>query len=117
MVNVTSSHGVIRCSFCNKMTIKAFHKPSHLEPKTTHISAGSKTTYHRVLESYDVLSGCSACGKSRKEVQKAFDTGVIRELSHEERLKMLRKAGLPTRIVSKRGSNNCINVINPRLNY
>lgn len=98
---MVSGRAVIKCPFCKKMRIKVFHEPSHLEPKVTRISAGSKTTYHRMPESYDVLRGCSACGKSRKEVQKAFDTGVTKELSHEERLKRLRGAGLPTKIVSK----------------
>ena len=98
---MVSGRAVIRCPFCNKMTIKAFHKPSHLEPKTTHISAGSKTTYYRVPESYEVLSGCSACGKSQKEVQKAFDTGITKELSHEERLKRLKESGLPLKITTR----------------
>jgi hypothetical protein len=78
------------------MGVKAFHKPSHLEPKVSHISAGSKTTCYRVPESYDVVSGCPACGKSKEEIERVFETGVIRELSHEERLKRLRDAGLPT---------------------
>jgi len=98
---MVSGRAVIKCPSCNKVTIKAFHKPGHLEPKTTHISAGSKTTYYRVPESYEVLSGCSVCDKSQKEVQKAFDTGVTKELSHEERLKKLREAGLPLRIATK----------------
>jgi len=99
---VVTGHAEIECPFCGKVGVKAFHKPSHLEPKTTHISAGTKTTYYRAPESYDILSGCPACGKSKEEIQKAFDTGVLRELSHEERLKRLRKAGLPTKIVSQR---------------
>lgn len=97
-----SGDRTIKCPFCGKLTIKVFRRPSRLEHKATHISAGSKTIYYRVPESYEILSGCSACSKSRKEVQKAFDTGVTTELSHEERLKRLREAGLALRIAIKR---------------
>jgi len=54
------------------MGVKAFHKPTHLEPKTTHISAGSRTTYYRVPESYDILSGCPDCGESQRQIERAF---------------------------------------------
>jgi hypothetical protein len=93
---MVSGQAEIECPFCGRMGVRAFHKPSHLEPKVSHISAGSKTTYYRVPESYDIVSGCPACGKSRGEIEKVFETGVIRELSHEERLKRLRESGLPT---------------------
>jgi len=93
---MVSGQAEIECPFCGKMGVKAFHKPTHLEPKVSHISAGSRTTYHRVPESYDVVSGCPACGKSKEEIERIFETGVVRELSHEERLKRLRDAGLPT---------------------
>jgi len=96
-----SGDRTIKCPCCGKSTIKVFRRPSRLDDKTTHISAGSKTIYYRVPESYEILSGCSACGRSRKEVQKAFDTGVTTELSHEERLKRLREAGLALRIATK----------------
>lgn len=89
-----------KCPFCSELTIKALHKPIHLEPKVSHISAGSKND-HRALESHETLSGYSACGKSRKEVQKMFDTGMTKELGHEERLKRLRNAGLALRTAAK----------------
>jgi predicted RNA-binding Zn-ribbon protein involved in translation (DUF1610 family) len=95
---MVSGQAEIECPFCGKMGVKAFHKPSHLEPKVSHISAGSKTKYYRVPESYDVLSGCPNCGKPKQEIERVFKTGVIRQLSHEERLKRLRDAGLPTLI-------------------
>ena len=93
---------MIECPFCGKIGVKAYHKPSHLEPKVSHISAGSRTTYHRVPESYDVMSGCPHCGKSEADVKRAFETGMTREVTHQERLGRLRKAGLPTKIENVR---------------
>jgi len=95
-----SGDRTIECPFCGKTTVKAFRRPSRLEHKVTHISAGSKTVYYRVPESYDILSSCSACGKSKKEIERAFKTGITKEISHEERLKRLRESGLPTKITS-----------------
>jgi len=99
---MVSGQAEVECPFCRKMGVKAFHKPGHLEPKTTHISAGTKTTYYRVPESYEILSGCPHCRKTLKEVKRAFTTGMTRDVTHEERLCRLRAAGLPTKVVSKR---------------
>lgn len=94
---------VLDCPFCGKSKVVAWHKEDFRQAKTSRISAGAKTTYHKVPESYEILNGCSACGKSEKEILRAFETGITKELSHEERLKRLREAGLPTKIVSKKG--------------
>jgi len=98
VIRMVSGHAEIQCPFCGKIGVKAFHKPSHLEPKVSHISAGKKTTYYRVPESYDIMSGCPHCGKSSAAIQKVFDTGILKELSHEERLRRLQNAGLPTTV-------------------
>jgi predicted RNA-binding Zn-ribbon protein involved in translation (DUF1610 family) len=100
VIRVVSGQSVVECPFCGKLGVKAFHKPSHLEPKATHISAGSGTTYHRVPESYDIVGGCPNCGKTREQIERAFDTGMTREVPHEQRLRRLREAGLPTRTKS-----------------
>ena len=44
-------------------------------------------------ERFEVLSGCSACGKSEKEVRDALEGK--KKLSHSERLKLWKKRGLP----------------------
>ena len=95
---VVSGHAEIECPFCGKVGVRAFHKPSHLEGKRTHISAGTKTRHYRVPESYDVLSGCPHCGKAREQIERAFETGLTRDVTHEERLRRLRAAGLPTTV-------------------
>ena len=99
---MVTGHAVIECPFCKKLGVKAFHKPSYLEHKTSRISAGAKTKYYRVPETYIIMSGCPHCGKSEKEIKRAFETGMTREVTHEERLRRLREAGLPTRIISRR---------------
>lgn len=90
---------IIECPFCQKLTIKAIHKPSFLQPKTTRISAGAKTKYFRVPETYEIQSGCSNCGRSLKEVKEAYEGK--KKLSHEERIKMWKKRGLPLVLESK----------------
>lgn len=93
---------VIECPFCKKLGVKAYRKPSCLEDKTSRISAGAKTKYYRVPETYMVMSGCPHCGKSQKEMRRARETGMTREVTHEERLRRPKEGGLPTRIVTKR---------------
>ena len=41
---------------------------------------------------------CPECGKSKKEIERAFETGITRKKSHQEKLNRLKEAGLPTRI-------------------
>lgn len=92
----------IECPFCKKSVVRILKSESFMQAQRTHISAGTKYIYHRVPEKYKVLESCPNCGKSKKEIQKALDTGITKELSHAERLKRLRGAGLPTKIVSKK---------------
>ena len=95
-----SGDRTIKCPFCGAETIKVFRRPPRLEHRTSHISSGSKTKYYKVPESYDYLSGCTACGKTKKEVEIAYETGITKEKTHEERLKRIKEAGLPTVVES-----------------
>lgn len=97
---MVSGHADFECPFCHKRAVKAFHKPSYLEHRTSRISAGSKTKYFRVPESYEIVSGCSNCGKSQKEIIDFLEGKE--KLSHEERIEKLKKRGLPLRIETKR---------------
>jgi len=40
-------------------------------------------------ESFRILAGCTNSGKSKKGIQKALDTGITKEFSHQERLEKL----------------------------
>lgn len=94
---------IIPCPNCGKESVEALHYPSYLEHHTSRISAGAKTTYHKELERFELVSGCAKCKKSLRELLKIEAEGS-RGLSHEERLKRLREAGLPTKIRSVHGN-------------
>lgn len=91
------SETVIQCPFCGKQTITILHIPFVSNTFTSKSRAGGKVTRIQ-KERYDILSGCSECVKSRKEVEKALNTGRTKEISHEERLKRIKEAGLPTKL-------------------
>lgn len=87
-----------KCPFCRKAKVKVFHKEGYIQAKKSHIAAGDRFTFHSMPDTYEVLEDCQKCGKSRKEIQRVFEMGVTRELTHKERVERQRKAGLPTRI-------------------
>jgi sarcosine oxidase delta subunit len=90
----------IECPFCSKGKIIMYHKEGYLQAKTSRISAGAKVTMRRVGDKYIVKTNCPNCGKTKEEIERAFDTGETKQVSHEERLKRLRESGLPTRVES-----------------
>ncbi len=91
------------CPFCKKGRVKVYFREGYTHAKASSISAGKKYTKQKVDDKIEeVGSDCPVCGKSAKEIKKAFETGITKEISHEERLKRLMKSGLPTKIVSKR---------------
>lgn len=88
----------IECPFCGKGKIKMYHKEGYIQSKASSISSGKKFTGHKVDDSYVVQNNCSNCGKTKKEIERAFETGETKQMSHEERLKRLKDSGLPTRV-------------------
>lgn len=90
----------IECPFCGKGRIRMYHQEGYLQARTSRISAGAKQTFHKVHDKYIVQNKCSNCGKSAKEIERALETGRTKELSHEDRLKRLKEAGMPTRVES-----------------
>lgn len=88
----------IECPFCGKGKIRMFHQEGYMQARKSSISNKSSFSYHRVGDSYIVQNGCSECGKSVKEVQKALDTGITKKIPHKERLKKMKDQGMPTRI-------------------
>lgn len=89
-------HVNLECPFCKKKAVKAVYHPPILQAKTSRISAGAKTTFYRTREKYEIISGCSNCGKSKKEVSKALKEGGKRD--KRKRLEELRKQGFPVTI-------------------
>lgn len=88
----------IECPFCGKGRIKMYHKEGYIQSHASSIASGKKFTSHKVEDSYIVQNDCPVCKKTKKEIQRAFETGETKQLTHEERLKRLRESGLPTRV-------------------
>jgi hypothetical protein len=91
---------LVNCPFCKQMTVKILHQPFVARKGLTKSRFGAGGPVY-TKEKTEVLSGCDACGKSQKEVEKELD-GEGSTKSHEERLKRFQAMGLPTKIVNKR---------------
>ena len=98
MIKYQSGRTEVECPFCHKGRIGAFYRPSYLKASSSRsASAGSKVTYHREPEKYEISGGCDKCGAKKKDIQKWYDgTYEEKKLTHAERLERLRKSGLPT---------------------
>lgn len=60
------------CPFCQKQTIKVLEKPAHRSFRKSR-GSGVSNTYSTVVKGdYLVLTGCSSCGKTLKEVEKSL---------------------------------------------
>jgi heterodisulfide reductase subunit B len=90
---------LIECPFCEKMTIRVLRIPFIKQTITSKCRAGGRNTKYQ-REKDEVLSGCSECGKSKKEVEEALETSA-KEITPEKLKKRLKEAGLPTVIESK----------------
>lgn len=86
---------ILECPFCEKKTIKAIHYPAILQVAVSRSAAsGSKTKFYRTKEKYEILSGCSKCRKSKKEVEKAVEEGVKSAEKERKIMERLKKQGL-----------------------
>lgn len=59
------------CPFCGKNTIQVLYFPSTARPEKTSWG-GSRPWMNITKEKIIVQSGCSACGKTREEIEKEF---------------------------------------------
>lgn len=91
----------INCPFCKKGKIRVTKTSEYYSHHTTHAAGRSKIlpTYHP--EKIKPHSNCSICKATKSDIKEALETGVTKKLSHKERLKRLREAGLPTIIKTK----------------
>jgi hypothetical protein len=85
----------VKCPFCDKTGIVAFYKPPHKEPSSSRISGKSVTKQIHVDESYHIQSDCPNCGAKKKDIQAWYNGSYVEPRTHEERLKRLKKRGLP----------------------
>ena len=93
---------LLECPFCRKKTISAVHYPSILQTKTSHAAGRSVTKYYYTKDKYEIASGCSNCGRSKKEIRRVMNEGGPgRKEKQKKRLEELRKQGFPMRLTSK----------------
>lgn len=92
----------LECPFCNKAKVRVFHKEGYVQAKTSRISAGAKVTRHSVPDHYEVLEDCPRRGARKKDIQDYYDRKYRKKLSHEERLKLWKKRGLPLVLGAKK---------------
>jgi len=83
---------VVNCPFCDKLTIHIIHQPfvSRKSMSKSRFGAGGP---RYTKERAEVLSGCDACGKTKREVQSVLNGE--KKISHNERMERLKKRGLP----------------------
>lgn len=97
MVKVTLT---FKCPFCKISEIRADYYPSTVRYKKGTYGGGKPGVYKSGDNLIIRMDKCPKCGKSEKEIKKAYEKG--KELSHAERLRRLQASGLPTKIVSER---------------
>lgn len=86
----------VSCPFCGK-SIRALHRPALVRERKKSSWGGSKKSYIRDQEIFEVVEDCPHCGKSKKEIEKALKEG--KQPSNEEIIKRIKEAGLdPTKL-------------------
>ena len=91
----------LECPFCHEGRVKTFHKEGFSQARTSRISAGAKTKYYRTYDTYEVLENCSKCGAKKKDIQDYYEGKYKKKISHEERIRLWKKRGLPLVLGSK----------------
>jgi len=93
----------IECPFCHKMTISAIHHPPVLQTSVSRAAGRTSTKFYQTKEKTEITSGCSNCGKSQKEVEKALKEGSQDEDIEKEKkiLERLKQQGFPNEITTK----------------
>jgi hypothetical protein len=88
----------IECPFCSEKTVRAVcFPPTTKIRRSRSASAGTKIHIYKISEKYLVVSDCSNCGKTKKEIERALKEG--KQPSNEEIIKRIREAGLdPTKL-------------------
>lgn len=94
MVKTMPENITLECPFCHKRTINAIHYPPVLQTRVTLVGSNRSTSHYYTKDKTEVTSGCSSCGKSQKQVEKALKEGKT-DVDKEKRiLERLKKQGL-----------------------
>lgn len=89
---------IIECPFCEKESVKVLHQPFVSRKNMSKSRFGSGGPVF-TKEKTEILSGCSECGKTQKEI--VDEMNGKKKMSHEERIAMFKKRGLPLVIGGK----------------
>ena len=85
----------LECPFCRKGKVKTFYKEGYMQARTSRISGRQETRSHQIPETHDVLGDCPHCGARKRDIQDYYEGKYKKKISHEERLKLWKKKGLP----------------------
>jgi hypothetical protein len=89
----------VECPFCKKDAVKAIYYPPVLQMKKSRsAAAGTKTKFYHTKEGWEIISGCSNCGKSKEEIIKALKE---KKIDLKKKLEELKRQGLPTVITTE----------------
>ena len=91
----------LECPFCHKFTVSAINYPPVLQTSVSRAAGRTSTKFYQTKEKTEITSGCSNCGKSQKEVERALknsNSDVEKEKKIFERLK---EQGFPNEITTK----------------
>jgi len=91
----------LECPFCHKLTISAIHYLPVLQTSVSRAAGRTSTKYYQTKEKYEIQSGCSNCGKSQKEVEKALKEGNEDVEKEKKILKRLQEQGFSGEITTK----------------
>jgi hypothetical protein len=93
----------VDCPICKKAKVRVSFVAGYMTWSVSRIAAGSKRTPYFHDPKVRPQSGCPACKATRKEIKDALERGRS-HVSHEERLRRIREAGLPTVIETTSGT-------------
>lgn len=91
----------VDCPICKQAKVRVSFVAGYMTWHVSSIAAGSKRTPYFHDPRVRVQSSCPACKATRQEIKDALERGG-QKASHEERLRRIREAGLPTVIETSR---------------
>ena len=91
----------LECPFCKKGKVKTFYKEGYMQAHTSRISGRQATRSFQRPEINEMLEDCPYCGAKKKDIQAYYDGKYKKKITHEERIAMLKKRGLPLVLDSK----------------
>lgn len=98
----TIENKTVKCPFCKEGDIDILYTSEHMSVHTTHAAGKSAKIPNYHPEKYEVYNDCPNCKKKKGEIKEVLKNGGTPPVSHEERLKRIKAAGLPTMIVNER---------------